>query len=227
MQQLEKASARKTGKKVRVLVADGRPLVRMGLRLLLEQQDDLTLVGEADRADAVVKKATSTRPQVILLDSRLGEVSGRSVLQQLHRSLPKARLLVFSFSDREEDQVRTLRVPSAQVVPRNTSFQALLRRIRQLDSGLPDVGSPAEGRAPAEQSPWESDAKDSSPLSARERQVVELVSQGFKNREIAQRMFISEQTVKNHLHNIFDKLGVSDRLELALYAIHKNLQAPE
>ncbi|MBI3935035.1 MAG: response regulator transcription factor [Acidobacteria bacterium] len=73
---------------------------------------------------------------------------------------------------------------------------------------------------------WEDASADSSPLSARERQVVELVSQGFRNREIAQRMFISEQTVKNHLHNIFDKLGVSDRLELALYAIHKNLQAP-
>jgi DNA-binding NarL/FixJ family response regulator len=65
---------------------------------------------------------------------------------------------------------------------------------------------------------------DSSPLSDREKQVVELISQGFKNKEIAERMFISEQTVKNHLHNIFDKLGVSDRLELALYAIHKNLQ---
>ena len=74
---------------------------------------------------------------------------------------------------------------------------------------------------------WGDASKDSSPLSARERQVVELVSQGFKNREIAQRMFISEQTVKNHLHNIFDKLGVSDRLELALYAIHKNLQGAE
>ncbi len=221
--QPQKASA---GKKIRVLVADGRPLVRMGLRLLLEQESDLTVVGEADKADLVVKKATTTRPQVILLDARLGEVSGRSVLQQLHRSLPKLRLLVFGTSDKEEDQVRTLRVPSAQVVPRQTSFQALLRLIRQLDGGIPDSVAAAGDRAPAEPSPWATDAKDSSPLSARERQVVELVSQGFKNREIAQRMFISEQTVKNHLHNIFDKLGVSDRLELALYAIHKNLQGP-
>jgi len=68
---------------------------------------------------------------------------------------------------------------------------------------------------------------EATPLSTREKQVVELISQGFRNKEIAERMFISEQTVKNHLHNIFDKLGVSDRLELALYAIHKNLQAPQ
>jgi len=65
--------------------------------------------------------------------------------------------------------------------------------------------------------------RERSPLSQREREIVSLVAQGFKNKEMAEKMFISEQTVKNHLHNIFDKLGVSDRLELALYAIHNNL----
>ena len=68
--------------------------------------------------------------------------------------------------------------------------------------------------------------RDRSPLSQREREIVVLVAQGFKNKEMAEKMFISEQTVKNHLHNIFDKLGVSDRLELALYAIHKNIHTP-
>ena len=68
--------------------------------------------------------------------------------------------------------------------------------------------------------------RDRSPLSQREREIVVLVAQGFKNKEMAEKMFISEQTVKNHLHNIFDKLVVSDRLELALYAIHKNIHIP-
>ena len=68
--------------------------------------------------------------------------------------------------------------------------------------------------------------RERSPLSQREREIVALVAQGFKNKEMAEKMFISEQTVKNHLHNIFDKLGVSDRLELALYAIHKNIHTP-
>src|SRR5438445_666150 len=67
------------------------------------------------------------------------------------------------------------------------------------------------------------DGRERSPLSTREREIVGLVAQGYKNKEMAEKMFISEQTVKNHLHNIFDKLGVSDRLELALYAIHKGL----
>jgi len=77
-------------------------------------------------------------------------------------------------------------------------------------------------RAPAG---FERGARERNPLSRREREIVSLVAQGFKNKEIAERMFISEQTVKNHLHNIFDKLGVGDRLELALYAIHKGIYA--
>ena len=78
-------------------------------------------------------------------------------------------------------------------------------------------------RTPMEPAPLGTRDRDRSPLSQREREIVVLVAQGFKNKEMAEKMFISEQTVKNHLHNIFDKLGVSDRLELALYAIHNNL----
>ena len=78
-------------------------------------------------------------------------------------------------------------------------------------------GPPPRRRSPAPRD------RERSPLSQREREIVALVAQGFKNKEMAEKMFISEQTVKNHLHNIFDKLGVSDRLELALYAIHNNL----
>lgn len=80
---------------------------------------------------------------------------------------------------------------------------------------------PRRFASPGELGPRE---RDKPRLSNREREIVALVAQGFKNKEIAERMFISEQTVKNHLHNIFDKLGVSDRLELALYAIHRNIR---
>jgi len=213
-------------KKIRVLIADGRPVFRMGLRLLLEKEEDIAIVGEADKGDQVIKKVTALKPQVILLHARLGEANGRSILQQIHRSHAKSRLLILISSDQEEDQVKALRLPAAHIIPKHAPLRAVLQWIRQSESARGEVGS--EG-APAVEATtlWEDENKDSSPLSSRERQVVELVSQGFKNREIAQRMFISEQTVKNHLHNIFDKLGVSDRLELALYAIHRNLQSPE
>ena len=216
-----------TAKKIRVMIADARPVFRAGLRLLCEKEADITVVGEADKGDQVVKKVASLKPQVILLHARLGEANGRSVVQQLHRSHPKTRLMILTSNDQEEDQFRALRLAAAQVVPRHASFRSVAQWIRQAEGAEGKLEAGAEARSVADSSVWEEAPKDSSPLSSRERQVVELVSQGFKNREIAQRMFISEQTVKNHLHNIFDKLGVSDRLELALYAIHKNLQTTE
>jgi DNA-binding NarL/FixJ family response regulator len=88
--------------------------------------------------------------------------------------------------------------------------------MRQFSTGLEGSGGSGSGAK----------GRERSPLSTREREIVALVAQGYKNKEMAEKMFISEQTVKNHLHNIFDKLGVSDRLELALYAIHKGLHLP-
>jgi len=215
-------------KKIRVLIADGRPVFRLGLRLLLQKEPDITIVGEAEKGDQVLQKVTALKPQVILLHARLGEANGRSVLQQIHRNHAKSRLLVLISTDQEEDQVKALRLRTAHIVPKHATVRLLLQWIRQVDSGAKTDMAADAGILPAESPPnWENPTTDNSPLSARERQVVELVSQGFKNREIAQRMFISEQTVKNHLHNIFDKLGVSDRLELALYAIHRNLQPPQ
>jgi DNA-binding NarL/FixJ family response regulator len=116
------------------------------------------------------------------------------------------------------------------IVVKQTDPELILKSIRKVHGGeiwldshttaavmrqfaSPGDGTPRGGRG----------GRSRSPLSNREREIVALVAQGYRNREMAEKMFISEQTVKNHLHNIFDKLGVSDRLELALYAIHKGL----
>jgi DNA-binding NarL/FixJ family response regulator len=214
-------------KKLRVLIADGRPVFRKGLRLLLQKEPDITVVGEAESGDQVLKKIATLKPNVILLHARLGEANGRSILQQIHRNYAKSRLLILISNDDEEDRIKALRLPALHIIPKHAPLRVLMQWIRHQDSAAAKAEASGAGAAAEDATLWEDASQDSSPLSARERQVVELVSQGFKNREIAQRMFISEQTVKNHLHNIFDKLGVSDRLELALYAIHKNLQAVE
>src|SRR4029077_7617501 len=116
------------------------------------------------------------------------------------------------------------------IVLKQTSADLIVKSIRKVNSGeiwLDSHTTAAVMRqfaAPGEVTQMASSkVRERSPLSAREREIVALVAQGYKNKEMAEKMFISEQTVKNHLHNIFDKLGVSDRLELALYAIHKGL----
>jgi DNA-binding NarL/FixJ family response regulator len=137
----------------------------------------------------------------------------------------------------KEDFVDAVRQGCCGIVPRQTSTELLIKCIRKVHVGefwldrtttaevirrlaKKGSGSPGTGARLGLR-------EQGGALSTREREIVILVAQGFKNKEMAERMFISEQTVKNHLHNIFDKLGVSDRLELALYAIHHNLHDPE
>jgi DNA-binding NarL/FixJ family response regulator len=126
--------------------------------------------------------------------------------------------------------LQAVRFGTAGIVQKSTPTELLIKSIRKVNAGEMwlDRSTTAEvvrqfaskNEMPKRISGRE---RDSNSLSAREREIVALVAQGYKNKEMAEKMFISEQTVKNHLHNIFDKLGVSDRLELALYAIHNNL----
>jgi DNA-binding NarL/FixJ family response regulator len=216
-------------KKIRVLIADGRPVFRSGLRVLLSQEPDISVVGEAESGQQTLKRVAQLSPRVLIMDS-FGGVDGADVVQQLQRKHSDTRVILLSSSDKEDESLKAMRPATAGIVTMHAPFSLLLQCIRKAEAGEPwSDGSPIASAAKDFSGLFSRGGKSSQALvlSARERQVVELVSQGFKNKEIAQRMFISEQTVKNHLHNIFDKLGVSDRLELALYAIHKNLQPVE
>ena len=127
-----------------------------------------------------------------------------------------------------------MKLGCAGIVLKQTAAELIAKSIRKVHAGeiwldshttavvMRQFAAPSE--APAQAG---GRTRDRSPLSQREREIVALVAQGYKNKEMAEKMFISEQTVKNHLHNIFDKLGVSDRLELALYAIHKGLHTED
>ncbi len=132
--------------------------------------------------------------------------------------------------------MQAVKFGTSGIVLKQTATELLIKSIRKVHAGeiwldsnttaavMRQFATPEEAPpAPAAPLPPPPRDRDRSPLSQREREIVSLVAQGFKNKEMAEKMFISEQTVKNHLHNIFDKLGVSDRLELALYAIHNNL----
>jgi len=214
-------------KRIRILVGDKRPIFRMGLGQLFSEEPDLSVVGEAENGRQVLRKVTELKPEILLLGSLPAGMSDLEVLEELQQKHRETRVILLASSDREDDLLKALRLGTAGVVRKQSPFSHLLQSIRKVDAGELCVDtrlSAAMRKQDSHPQPSVSMGKNSLSLSERERQVVGLVSQGFKNKEIAQRMFISEQTVKNHMHNIFDKLGVSDRLELALYAIHKNLQ---
>jgi len=217
-----------------VLIADDHPIVREGLRRLLNLEDDVAIVGETGDGEATVEAVEKLEPDIVLLDLRMPGMDGFGALQRLQRLGKKTRVIVLTASEDKNEFVQAMKLGCSGIVLKQTASDLIVKSIRKVHSGEIWLDSKhyRSGHAPVRvalrhRARWESESQRRSPLSQREREIVALVAQGYKNKEMAEKMFISEQTVKNHLHNIFDKLGVSDRLELALYAIHKGLHTED
>jgi DNA-binding NarL/FixJ family response regulator len=222
-------------RKIKVMIADDHPIVRDGLRKLLLLEDDIDVVGEACDGRDLLDKASESQPDVILLDLRMPNLDGLGALQTLQHTGSKARVIILTASEDKNEFVQAMKLGCSGIVLKQTSADLIVKSIRKVYGGeiwldsnttaavMRQFASPLDGGTGGSLGR----VRERSPLSNREREIVGLVAQGYKNKEMAEKMFISEQTVKNHLHNIFDKLGVSDRLELALYAIHKGLHLPE
>jgi DNA-binding NarL/FixJ family response regulator len=217
---------------IRIVIADDHPIVRDGLKKLLTLEDDIKVVGEASDGRQVLELIQEQEPDVLLLDLRMPNLDGLSVLQSLQQTGRKTRVIVLTASEDKNEFVQAMKLGCSGIVLKQTATELIVKSIRKVHAGeiwLDSHTTAAVMRQFASPSDMmgggavNGKARERSPLSTREREIVQLVAQGYKNKEMAEKMFISEQTVKNHLHNIFDKLGVSDRLELALYAIHKGL----
>ncbi len=217
---------------VRIVIADDHPIVRDGLKKLLLLEDDFEIVGEAGDGREVLEKVQALDPDVLLLDLRMPNLDGLSALQSLQQTNKRTRVIVLTASEDKNEFVQAMKLGCSGIVLKQTAPDLIVKSIRKVNSGEIWLDSHTTAAVMRQFSTGQEGSggqssggkgRERSPLSTREREIVALVAQGYKNKEMAEKMFISEQTVKNHLHNIFDKLGVSDRLELALYAIHKGL----
>jgi len=218
---------------VRIVIADDHPIVRDGLKKLLLLEDDFEIVGEAGDGREVLEKVQALDPDVLLLDLRMPNLDGLSALQALQQTNKRTRVIVLTASEDKNEFVQAMKLGCSGIVLKQTAPDLIVKSIRKVNSGEIWLDSHTTAAVMRQFSTGQESSgggqssggknRERSPLSTREREIVALVAQGYKNKEMAEKMFISEQTVKNHLHNIFDKLGVSDRLELALYAIHKGL----
>ncbi|MGA8010937.1 MAG: response regulator transcription factor [Candidatus Acidiferrales bacterium] len=210
---------------IRILVADDHAIFRDGLRKLLEVADDVQIVGEASNGVECVKMLAKLKPDILLLDLRMPEKDGLGVLEEVNFDSLPTRVIVLTAAEDDRDVVRAMRLGARGVVLKQSASDLLLKSIRKVSDGeiWLDNRMTAEVIDAFKKSSESGQRREKPLLSDREKEIVQLVAQGFRNREIGEKLFISEQTVKNHLHNIFDKLGVSDRLELALYAIHHRL----
>lgn len=223
-------------RKIRIVLADDHPIVRDGLKKMLAMESDFEVVGEASDGREALEQIQIHEPDVLLLDLRMPNLDGLSALQTLQHINRKTKVIILTASEDKNEFVQAMKLGCSGIVLKQTAPELIVKSIRKVNAGEIWLDSHTtaavmrqfatagpDGSGSSTGSGGSTKVRERSPLSAREREIVGLVAQGYKNKEMAEKMFISEQTVKNHLHNIFDKLGVSDRLELALYAIHKGL----
>ncbi|HVN08577.1 MAG TPA: response regulator transcription factor [Patescibacteria group bacterium] len=209
---------------IRVAIADDHPIFRDGLRKLLEHEDDIVVVGEVSSGAECPALLAKVKPDILLLDLRMPDKDGLTLLEEMNFDSMTSRVIVLTATEDDRDVIRAMRLGARGVVLKQSASDLLIKSIRKVAGGeiWLDKRMTSEVMKAFSKS-TETGRREKPLLSDREKEIVQLVAQGYRNREIGEKLFISEQTVKNHLHNIFDKLGVSDRLELALYAIHHRI----
>jgi DNA-binding NarL/FixJ family response regulator len=214
---------------IRVLLVDDHVVMRMGLRLLLESQPDLLVVGEAATGAEALTAATCEAPDVIVLDLDLGGESAIDSLPALRAAAPQARVLILTGVRDPALQRQAVRCGAVGLVRKETAAEVLVQAIRKVHAGeawLERTMMAAvldEMQSPSTAPPCDPEAAKIASLTTREREVIALIGEGLKNRDIATRLRISETTVRHYLTTIFAKLEVTDRLELVVYAYRYSL----
>jgi two-component system, NarL family, nitrate/nitrite response regulator NarL len=213
-----------TGRTATVLLVDDHAMFREALRKLFENDADLLVVGEAADGEQALRMAAELRPDIVLLDLRMPGTSGLQVLRALGRLTPAIRTLVLTAEVGESDVVEALQLGARGVVMKHAAPEILFESIRAVMAGQYWVGQECVADLVAkvrEGRPRGTAPIGTRVLTLRERQIMSEVASGCTNAEIAAKFAISAKTVKHHLTNVFDKLGVSNRLELALFAVHR------
>jgi two-component system response regulator NreC len=211
---------------ISVVLVDDHAVVRSGLRLLLEAQDDIEVVGEAGNANDAVFRARAFKPDVILLDVVMPGESGIEVLPKLLKESPETRVLVLSMQD-DPSYVREAFAAGAQgYVLKEAADEEVVSAVREIAGGARYV-HPALGARMVAAEAQERAAAESDPLSEREREVLRLLALGHTNQEIAEQLYISVRTAESHRAHIMQKLRLTTRAELVRYALTHGLLAEE
>ena len=216
---------------IRVLIADDQAVFRRGLDAVLGAEEDIQVVSEAADGEAAIARAAEVAPDVVLMDIRMPRVNGIEATRRIRELLPSTRILILTVSDEEDDLYEAIRAGANGYLLKDISAEEVADAIHAVVRGhslispsmasklLSEFRTLTDKAAEKDQLPLRS-----SPLASLE--VLKLVARGMSNREVAEQLYISENTVKNHMRNILEKLHLHSRMEAVMYAIRMRLLGP-
>ncbi|HLI70822.1 MAG TPA: response regulator transcription factor [Ktedonobacteraceae bacterium] len=208
--------------KTRIMIVDDHEVVRMGMRLLFETEDDFTVIGEASNGAEALAKVPVLDPQLILMDVRMEKMGGIEACREIKSQHPQVHILMLtSYSDNDAVMASMLAGASGYLL-KNLNRTELLRSVRLVASGQTLIDP-----AVSQQAMQRLTSAPGSDLTDREREVLALVARGYTNKQIAEELYVSEKTARNHVSHILEKLGMARRSEAAAYAVENKLVPPK
>lgn len=214
-------------KVITVMIADDHVLLREGLKQLLELEDDIEVIAQAGDGEEAIEKAQKYNPDVILLDINMPKINGIEALRRLKDLGTDSKIIMLTIHDDREYLLETMKIGANGYVLKDSDGDSLVKAIRDVKRGKryiqPSIASfLVEGLNDKDKEGGDY-AKVKS-LTKREYEVLTLIAEGLNNKDIANKLFISEKTVKNHVSNIFKKIGVNDRIQAAIFAFKNNIK---
>ena len=213
--------------KIKLAIVDDHTLFREGIKRILSLEKDIEIIGEALDGDDVIAMLARCEPDIMLLDVKMQRINGLQILPQIVNQFPRLKVIILTAQIGLGESVKAIRDGARGIILKHAASEFLIRGVRKVFEG--ELWADSSTMTQVVESLSRKFRVDRGPergrreLSERETEVVALVASGHRNKEIAAKLFISEQTVKTHLSNIFQKLEVNDRLELALYAMRNGL----
>ncbi len=213
---------------IRVMICDDHALFRRGLIMVLEAEDDIEVVAEAEDGEDAVEKAAEFVPDVVLMDVRMPGVDGIEATRRIAEKVPTAKILMLTVSDEEEDLYEAIKAGATGYLLKEVSIEEVAPAARAVVAGQSLISPSMASKLLGEFSNLAKRAEERTSVPAprlteRELEVLRLVAQGKSNREIAGDLYISENTVKNHVRNILEKLHLHTRMEAVMYAVREKL----
>jgi DNA-binding NarL/FixJ family response regulator len=215
---------------IRTIIVDDHALFRRGLEMVLESEPDIELVGEASDGAEAVEKAAESLPDVVLMDIRMPRSSGIEACRAMKEATPSAKIVILTISDEEEDLFEAIRAGASGYLLKDIPLDEVADAVRAVHGGQSLINPSMAGKlltefaTLAKRDDEERAEQVPAPrLTEREMQVLKLVARGMNNRDIAKELFISENTVKNHVRNILEKLQIHSRMEAVMVAVREKL----